>query len=83
MAATHPIDPMQEKVSIHIPKASGDEPILFVGLNGKNWTIPRGKTVEVPKPVADIIYDSLRNVEAEDNFRMSQQKLMNVVQGAE
>lgn len=48
-----PADPMKELVSYHIPRMSGEDPTVWVAINGKAWQIPRGKTVQIPKPVAD------------------------------
>lgn len=75
-------DPMMEKVSVHVPKIPGEDPMLYVGLNGKGWNIPRGKTVEVPKPVADIIAQSQACMSVADEYTAQKQKLMKVVQGA-
>ena len=77
-----PVDPMQEIVSVHIPRASGEDPILIVGLNGKLWNIPRGQTVDIPKPVADIIAQSNRNEDAAFKFCEEKRKLAKTVQGA-
>lgn len=41
-------------VSLFIERIPGDEdPQVMIGLNGKNYLIPKGKTVQVPKAVAD------------------------------
>lgn len=41
------------RVSVTIPRATGKEdPNFFVGVNGKNYLIPKGQTVEVPPEVA-------------------------------
>ena len=51
----------QRTVQETLPKAPGGEPqSLFVGLNHKNYLIPRGKTVTVPLPVWEIIRMSMR-----------------------
>lgn len=43
----------EERVEIHIPKGySGDEPNLFISVNGTNYLLPRGKTSLVPAEVA-------------------------------
>ena len=43
-----------ETVSLMIPRVPGDgDANVFVGINGKNYIIPKGKTVQVPKAVAD------------------------------
>lgn len=67
MAATAK-DPMSVKERVFIPKAAGEEPCVLVGLNGKNYNIPRGKQVEVPKPVADILYQSEKAKDAADKY---------------
>ena len=47
-----PIRRSQTK-SVNVPRASGlDDPVVFVGVNGVNYIIPRGKTSEVPEAVA-------------------------------
>ena len=44
---------MEERVEVFIPKGSGkDEPNLFVGINGVNYLLPKGKTSQVPPAVA-------------------------------
>ena len=49
------------KVSIHIPRGGDrEDPNLFVGINGVNYLLPRGKKSEVPKEVADEIERSLK-----------------------
>lgn len=55
-------------VSVYVPKVPGEAPILWVALNGKSWSIPRGKRVEVPEYVADIIYRRERNMEVADEY---------------
>ena len=42
-----------ERVEVFIERAqSGDEPNLFVSINGKNYLLPRGKKSLVPPEVA-------------------------------
>lgn len=61
MKQTEHNDPMQRLVTVHLPRATGnEEESLFVGLNGKGWTIRRGEDVAVPAPVADILAESER-----------------------
>ena len=44
----------EELVSLRIERVPGDDDLnVFIGLNGKNYIIPKGKTVEVPKAVAE------------------------------
>lgn len=70
------INPMDEKEVVFIPKVAGEEPTIWVGLNGKAWNIPRGQKVEVPKPVADILYESERAKTAADKYIADEQKRM-------
>lgn len=45
-----------ERVDIFIPRAGvNEEPVLTVGINGVMYRLPRGKTSNVPKFVADEI----------------------------
>lgn len=42
-----------KKVTVNLPRARGSEPKeLFVGINGVNYLVPKGKPVEVPDFVA-------------------------------
>jgi hypothetical protein len=44
----------EKKVEIFIPRSSDrEDPNLFVGLNGVNYLLPRGKKSMVPKAVAE------------------------------
>lgn len=52
---------MAKKVEIYIPRGGEKEdPNLFVGINGVNYLLPRGKKSEVPKEVADEIERALK-----------------------
>ena len=55
----------EEKIKITLPRAGKNEdPNLFVGINGKNYLVPKGKTSEVPKAVYDEIMRAQRAEEA-------------------
>jgi hypothetical protein len=59
-----------ERRSITLPRARGDEERqITVGVNGKFFTIPRGKEVEVPQ---EVYYEIMRSRDAE-NFMLDQQ----------
>ena len=46
----------EERVEIFVPKGyTGDEPNVFVSVNGVNYLLPRGKKSMVPKFVAEEI----------------------------
>jgi hypothetical protein len=55
--------------------------MFYVGLNGKGWNIPRGKNVQVPKPVADIIERHNLANERADKYKEERQRMMKIVQG--
>lgn len=45
-----------EMVEVRLPKAPKTEQnFQFVGVNGKTFQVPKGKTVKVPKPVAEVL----------------------------
>ena len=46
----------ENRVEIFVPKGyTGDEPNVFVSVNGVNYLLPRGKKSMVPKFVAEEI----------------------------
>ena len=55
----------EELVEVYVPKGSPkDDPNLFVGINGKNWLLPKGKTSKVPAYVAEEYNRHLAAVES-------------------
>ena len=43
----------QNRVAVTLPRADArEEQTAFVSINGKNYLLPRGKTLEVPPEVA-------------------------------
>ena len=53
------VAPEEDKVEIFVPKGyANDEPNLFIGLNGVNYLLPKGKSSKVPKAVAEEFYRS-------------------------
>lgn len=75
-------DPMEVMVPVFLPKIPGDDETVFVGLNGKAWLIPRGKRFEVPKPVAEILFQSDEFKAAADEHSATEQQKMHTVFGA-
>lgn len=56
-----------ERVELHIPRgAANDEPNMFIGINGKNYILPKGKTSMVPPEVAAEYHRSIRAQERLD-----------------
>lgn len=44
---------MEKRESILIPRGgAGEDPNFYVGFNGKNYVLPKGKQSEVPAAVA-------------------------------
>ena len=62
-------------VSVTLPRATGkEEDSLFVGLNGKGYTIRRGVSVRVPRPVYEILAESQRQQLRQQDFIRRQQE---------
>lgn len=56
-------------VKIKLPKAPKTEQnFQFVAVNGRAFQVPRGKTVEVPKPIAVVLKYSEEAKEAAEEF---------------
>lgn len=65
--ATTKVKPADDRVEIFIPKgAANDDPNLFVGVNGVNYLLPRGKKSLVPAHVAAEINRSFKAEEKKD-----------------
>ena len=63
MATTKKTD---ERVELFVPKgAANDEPNLVIGINGKNYVLPRGKKSMVP-PYVKAEYD--RSLAAQERY---------------
>ena len=83
MAAKTTTPPVaEERVTVFVEKESGEPPMLFVGINGKNWLIPRGKSVEVPKSVANMIEARKRMKRFRDEYSTRKQEIASKTQGA-
>lgn len=63
-------DPMQEMVKIKIPRdpVNKGNDSMFVAINGRKFLIQRGKTVEVPRAVAEVIEHSEEQAEEADLY---------------
>ena len=54
-------------VDLHVPKGvAGDDPNVFISINGKNYLLPKGKTSKVPPFVKAEFERSQRAQEALD-----------------
>ena len=59
---------MGKKVKIRLPKVAGEDPVAFVGINGKGYRIKRGQDVEVPEEVAEVLKNAEAAAEDLDKF---------------
>ena len=58
------------RVEVRVPRGSErEDPNLFVGLNGVNYLLPRGKASEVPLAVAEELERAERARDALDETR--------------
>lgn len=56
------MNPWEQMETVYIPKMSrGEQPTQYVSVNDHAYFIPKGETVEVPKPIAEAI----RNAQAQ------------------
>lgn len=58
-----------KRVTVRLPKLPGQNAIQeeFFSVNGKNYLIKRGETVEIPEEVAEVI----RNAEKAEEYAMN------------
>ena len=74
-AATEPVyvegrstpkyDPWKDMREITLPRAgNNDQQFQLVGVNGRTFQVPRGKAVEVPLPVYEVLENARRQLEA-------------------
>ena len=62
-------------VNVSLPRATGrEEDFVFVGLNGKGYTVCRGVTVRVLRPVAEILAEARRQEQRREAFIRRQQE---------
>lgn len=47
--------PKEKMVTIRLPLTKDDNRPVYVRVNGRKWGIPRGKKVEVPECVAEVL----------------------------
>lgn len=70
-----PYDPMKDMVTVTLPRATGrEEGTVFVGLNGKGYNLKKGTTIQVPRPVYDILDEANRQRERQAAYEEMLQK---------
>ena len=53
------LNPWEQMETVYIPKMSrGEQPTHYVSVNDHAYFIPKGESVEVPKPIAEAIRNS-------------------------
>lgn len=52
-------DPWQDYRQVYIPLVRGDKKTQEVGVNDKTYFVPKGKFVDVPLPVAEVVNEML------------------------
>ena len=68
--------PQEERVAVKLPRAGErEDPNLFVGINGLNYLLPRGKSSLVPPAVAAEIRRAERARDALDATMDSLQRV--------
>jgi len=74
-------NPMADLVTVNLPKATGrEENFVFVGLNGKGYTILKGRPVRVPRPVYDILQEAIRQERRMEAWDTAQRERANANQ---
>lgn len=69
---------MPEKVELFIPRGNAnDDPNFFIGINGKSYLLPRGKTSMVP-PEVKAEYE--RSVKADEKLNDTMDRLIKEAQ---
>lgn len=83
-AAKKPAKKAKKMVTIHLFKDSGKyKDDLQVGVNGKMYTVQRGKPVEVPDFVAEVIYNSMQQDAATADLIFAKQEEYNAAAKAQ
>lgn len=60
---------LNELVTVRVPRLAGStRQDLFVGVNGRTWLIQRGRDVQVPRFVAEVIEQSISQREKVDDM---------------
>lgn len=58
--ATTPVDAMEEEIEYIFPYTNEKDTTLYIGVNGRFFTIRRGESVKVPRYVVQTYLDSER-----------------------
>lgn len=62
-------NPWKDMVKIKLPKAPrGESNYIIASVNGKVYKIQKGVTVDVPRPIAKVIENSMNDADRADEF---------------
>ena len=75
-----PVVGVNDKVKLTVPRMQGvkHQPDEFISVNGKSYLIQRGKTVKVPRFVADAYYASVKNQAKAEEYELSKANVTDV-----
>lgn len=76
-----PVKAGRDIVSVFLPKESANANSLFVSINGKGYNIPRGKSIRVPRSVAEVLARRERAIKIEEDYLEKQVAMSNIIQG--
>ena len=60
--ATDESTPADDRAEIMLPKSKKNKQPLYVGVNGKGYTIPRGVKVKIPRSVLGVLENAVETV---------------------
>lgn len=62
-------NPKADWETVYVAPGSGkDKGTIFVGVNGKGYYVPRGKAVEVPPEVAEVLRNREKQLEQAEEY---------------
>lgn len=65
-------DPWEEMVEMYVPRKRGDDPQYYVCVNDRRFAFPaNGQVQKMPKPIAQILKESLEAEDAAEDFANS------------
>lgn len=71
-----------EMVAVTLPRdrsGNADPRGVYVAVNGVAMFVPRGKTVEIPKPYYDVLMNSMKAEDEADEFNEKEEMLSKTV----
>lgn len=73
-----PYDPWKDMVNVRLPRGDRNEQnFQFVSVNDRTFQVPKGKDVEVPRPV----YEVLANAQAARDYAEDRRQAIHQMEG--